>query len=434
MKLSIEMKAEANQITIKITGADWAACQWKDFYQTELQIQEIVARIGQHLTAAAMAHRDAPVLRLDLGGEIYYRKGTPSIGHYKTLYGDLAVERYLYQTAQGGKTLCPMEHYCQMTRFGSATPLLAEVLAFKVSAMTPREAAADLEKCHRATAAPSYIEEMAQKVGALAVAKKEPWTLSKTGTNNEPVAVVATGMDGTTIPIVEENYKMAMVGTIALYNEDEERLRTEYLGAMPEEGKASFYQGFDWRVDSPLARHPQAMHVVLCDGERAQWDHVETKYPNAIHILDFCHASDHLSAAGDLIFGRGAAEEKTTWYERQCHRLKTETGGAARVLRELMRRRDKIAGRPARAAQLDKELTYFHNNAHRMDYALYIALGLPIGSGVTEAACKTVIKQRFCRSGMKWKRESGATILQLRVIRLSNQWDTFWFKVMRYVA
>jgi len=31
-----------------------------------------------------------------------------------------------------------------------------------------------------------------------------------------------------------------------------------------------------------------------------------------------------------------------------------------------------------------------------MNYATHFKTGLPIGSGVTEAACKTLIKQRFC--------------------------------------
>jgi len=51
-----------------------------------------------------------------------------------------------------------------------------------------------------------------------------------------------------------------------------------------------------------------------------------------------------------------------------------------------------------------------------MDYQGYRRRGLPIGSGVTEAACKTVFTQRFKRSGMRWSRESGQVILDLRVI------------------
>jgi hypothetical protein len=69
-----------------------------------------------------------------------------------------------------------------------------------------------------------------------------------------------------------------------------------------------------------------------------------------------------------------------------------------------------------------------------MQYADFRAVGLPIGSGVTEAGCKELIKARFCRSGMRWKRASGAPLLQLRAIKLSQHWDSFWSKVMRYAA
>jgi hypothetical protein len=73
-------------------------------------------------------------------------------------------------------------------------------------------------------------------------------------------------------------------------------------------------------------------------------------------------------------------------------------------------------------------------HADQMQYADYLAAGLPIGSGVTEAGCKELIKARFCRSGMRWNSDSGAKVLQLRAIRLSDQWDSFWSKVMRYAV
>ncbi len=59
-----------------------------------------------------------------------------------------------------------------------------------------------------------------------------------------------------------------------------------------------------------------------------------------------------------------------------------------------------------------------------MDYAGYRRHGLPIGSGVTEAACKTVFTQRFKRSGMRWSHESGQVILDLRTTYLSGLWET----------
>lgn len=58
-----------------------------------------------------------------------------------------------------------------------------------------------------------------------------------------------------------------------------------------------------------------------------------------------------------------------------------------------------------------------------MAYARYRRQGLPIGSGVTEAACKTVFTQRLKRSGMRWGNEFGQVIVDLRVIYLSGIWD-----------
>ena len=65
-----------------------------------------------------------------------------------------------------------------------------------------------------------------------------------------------------------------------------------------------------------------------------------------------------------------------------------------------------------------------------MDYAQYRKLNLPIGSGVTEAACKILIKQRLCNAGMRWKIKGAAVVLSLRSLILSEtRWDQFWGKI-----
>ena len=106
----------------------------------------------------------------------------------------------------------------------------------------------------------------------------------------------------------------------------------------------------------------------------------------------------------------------------------------AHLLRSVLyyRNRTELSARAQRA--LDPELNYFRQPAELRQYADFRAAGLPIGSGVTEAGCKELSKARFCRSGMRWKRASGAPILQLRAIKLSRHWDSFWSKVMRYAA
>ena len=68
-----------------------------------------------------------------------------------------------------------------------------------------------------------------------------------------------------------------------------------------------------------------------------------------------------------------------------------------------------------------------------MNYAQAQEKNYPIGSGVTEAACKTLVKQRLCCSGMRWKEKGAGVILSLRALVLtSDRWRQFWAKLDRY--
>lgn len=65
-----------------------------------------------------------------------------------------------------------------------------------------------------------------------------------------------------------------------------------------------------------------------------------------------------------------------------------------------------------------------------MNYSDHVNAKLSIGSGVTEAACKTLIKQRFCRSGMRWKDKGMKIVLSLRqLIKSGTRWNQFWDKI-----
>ena len=84
---------------------------------------------------------------------------------------------------------------------------------------------------------------------------------------------------------------------------------------------------------------------------------------------------------------------------------------------------------------LESAITYFRNNntKSRMKYTESVALNHVIGSGVTEAACKTIVKQRLCKSGMRWKERGAAIILSLRtLVHSTGRWEQFWKKVNQY--
>ena len=114
------------------------------------------------------------------------------------------------------------------------------------------------------------------------------------------------------------------------------------------------------------------------------------------------------------------------------HDLKHNSGAANRILADM----EEIAKRPFAATakeDIDGAITYFRNHWHQMNYPFYQCKGLPIGSGVTEAACKTLVKHRLCASGMRWKERGAGIVLSLRALVLTkDRWDQFWNKVDRF--
>ena len=136
--------------------------------------------------------------------------------------------------------------------------------------------------------------------------------------------------------------------------------------------------------------------------------------------------------AAEAIFGKGL--EAQAYSERWRTILRDEEGGVASLLRSLLYYRNRAALAADAQRALDTELNSFRQHAELMQYADFRAAGLPVGSGVTEAGCKELIKARFCRSGMRWKRASGAPLLHLRAIKLSEYWESFWSKLMSYAA
>ncbi len=119
------------------------------------------------------------------------------------------------------------------------------------------------------------------------------------------------------------------------------------------------------------------------------------------------------------------------WLEQQCHNLKHKKGAAVRILNELNECIPKRLGKTIKEDLL-ATITDFKNNikAGRMKYYKYTQSNLPIGSGVIEAACKTIIKSRLCGSGMRWKTNGMKAILSLRpLVKTKGRWNQFWEKI-----
>lgn len=139
-------------------------------------------------------------------------------------------------------------------------------------------------------------------------------------------------------------------------------------------------------------------------------------------VLDFYHVCGSISQMAEALFGAETAAG-AQWFAKMRRWLGERRQGAAQVARSAMQLLDRRKMTRAQRAAFWKAYRYLRRHRRWMDYEGYRRRGLPLGSGVTEAACKTVFTQRFKRSGMRWGRESGQVILDLRVVALSGIWE-----------
>lgn len=406
-------------VTVRLDGS---------MLEAEEAIQEALNEAGMRLEQENLVRFDTDGSPIQVGPVRLTSKGqSPQV--YETPFGPVSVERHVYQTAQGGKTYCPLENAARLIL--NATPRWAKIVSYKYASFGADSVVDDLRECNGRTLSNRYCKMLGDAVGTFAAAKEESWNYALPEFDR-PVASASVGVDGTCMLLVDDGWRVAMTGTIALYDAQGERLHTIYLGATPEYGKEEFHARFVRELDRVKAQYPKIAYLGLSDGAADNWSFLS---PLTDHqLVDFYHASEYVGKASLAMFGPKQLKEREAWLADRLHRLKHNQGAATRLWKEM---EEFAASHTIRSQSLreglESAVTYFGNQKHRMHYGYHTARHQPIGSGVTEAACKVLIKQRFCRSGSRWKEQGAAAVLSIRALKLTpGRWQDFWKRISQY--
>ncbi len=399
-----------------------------------------------------MAHEEHATL-YEHGGKHHRFK---SVGKktWLTAFGPLHLSRRYFQPDRGGEGIIPIDMRCGM-KGRYMTPDLEEACALGASLLVPREVETFLQKVLPSAPSTTAVGRVIEDVGGYAESHadeieavvREQAALSDTG------SMLVASLDGVTVPLREEGKKMgrpserpgldlstqsrtawreAGVGTVSIYKHATldarpERLDARYMARMPESGMKTLCSQMEGLVTDLRAKRGFESVVVICDGKPSIWNWAENAdcFEGATFILDFYHAAEHISHAAEAIFGKNS-EEGRRWYRKYRARLKEDGDGLASLVRSLRYYGRKARRGSDRRKTIYREARYFSKNKHRMNYAEFLLRGLPIGSGPVEAACKTVVGARLKRSGMRWNRDGGQRVLNMRIQHLSKRWNTFW--------
>lgn len=245
--------------------------------------------------------------------------------------------------------------------------------------------------------------------------------------------VLSVGRDGITLWTQPHGFfEVATSATIAVLDRRGQRLGTVYLAYAPELGQGTMTDALTQLLTDVLAAWtgplPRLCYVTDAgDQETAYYRKVlrPMRHPRTgrrlewFWIVDFCHAAQRLTVMAEAIFGAGRAA--ATWAAKMRKLLK-QPNGPARVLWSAAKLRANRGLRSGQKKAFERAYNYLRTRTRYLRYAEYRRLNLPLGSGLTEAACKTIYTSRLKLSGMRWKREGAQTILTLRVILLSGTW------------
>ena len=153
--------------------------------------------------------------------------------------------------------------------------------------------------------------------------------------------------------------------------------------------------------------------IFISDGATWIKNWIEDAFPNAISILDYYHACEHLHEFSNTFFKDKTAEQN--WTEQQKELLlNSQTGEVIKNIKALSKNSNQEA---------EKLVAYYESNIERMDYKKYKQSGCGIiGSGAIESAHRTVIQKRMKLSGQRWSKPGAQNMLNLRVINKNQQW------------
>jgi hypothetical protein len=374
----------------------------------------------------------------------------------------MTLSRRVYQPDAGGPCHIPLDAAWGMEG-EFATVDVRDAVLFSVALLTPKETETLLKKCALFRPSETAIKTMAHQMGRWLEMHEDQVleTIRSEESLPEPTRVLCASLDGTNVLLAEPGkkrgrpmerpgdpakaepsstcYKNAMVGSISLYGEvvegkrSPERLVSRYVARMPEDRAVTLKRKFEQElIDTESRLDEEVVRIALNDGARGLWTYIDENplFDGYEKLVDYYHAKEHLSKAAEAIFGKGS-QEAQHWYQKYRSTLQEEPQGAERVLRSMdyYGRTRKLS--KSRREALEAERTFFLNNQHRMDYARFRRKGWPIGSGPVEAACKSVVKTRLGRCGMRWSRTGGQNILTLRTYVKSGRWDAMWKQYKR---
>ena len=415
-----------------------------DYGQIEREVGERAAEVERaaHQRMLTALDVDAPAVVID--GRVHTRVHRDD-GRYYTLAGDVVVTRSLYRAERNGQVVDPVSLRTGAVE-GGWLPDTATAMAHLLQQGPSRDAEATAQRLGRLPYSRCSFERVGHAVGALYGARKTEIDDALIVALEIPAAAraVSFGLDRVSLPMeeprprpvgrprkdapkrpVQRVYRMAYCATITFHDETGEALSTIRQGALPRVDPVDLCDRLLADAVAILQQRPDLRVVLLSDGApemrtllRSALD--ETTLGTTVYeLLDFWHLVEKLAPAAQVVYGEADGREMLARWRMDLLNRNAAPDDILTALEGSGRRHVRVGEhRPVHEA-----ITYLDNHRELLGYPGARRRGLPIGSGATEATCKSLFTVRMKRSGARWKERTARDVIHLRALALSNRWD-----------
>lgn len=384
-----------------------------------------------------------------------YNRHLPGEVAYYSLCGELTVRRSTYRQAEvrNGGTVVPLELEAGLMH--RLTPAFAYSLALGYAKGPIRSYREDLEAAFRRPPSRATLERKAKLIGTWAA--HENFFIESVVRAEEKLPleakVIVLGLDRTSVPMeedapgkprsprkkprvrkkpkpVEVNWRMDYVGTVSLLDADGEVLVTRRYR---EAGAAPVHQIVSRMMKDlthALSQRRTLKVAIVQDGAMELWNNLrEWLQGNDLvtdwyEVLDWYHMSERLSRCVQLI--EDDSDKRAQIREQWLGDLLRSTRAIDRILPLLRRRASRLPKQDR--DELRQHCNYFSKRKQMMCYSRMKKNHIPIGSGITEGACKSLIGGRAKRSGQRWRPMGLRASLHLRALHQSDRLERFWLR------
>lgn len=314
---------------------------------------------------------------------------------------------------------------------GTLTPSLQEDLVRLGAWMPFGRAAQALQHFRGVAVSRPTAERLTEAAGAAYVA----WQTAEVARIEKELPVPPPGpakqflsVDGAMVPLVGGEWaevRTLVIGEVQppILRQGEPVVHTTNLSYFSRLADAALFQRL--ALVETQRRGVESAQAVAAVTDGAEWipKFLDFHRHDAVRILDFPHAGEHLNAVGQAVWGEGSAQSQA-WLAGQLHSLKHD--GPNPVLAEVRR----LASRQPEQATIASNLCYLEKRQGQLQYPAFVAAGWPIGDGAVESANKLVVEARLKGSGMHWARPHVDPMLALRNIVCSDRWSEAWPQIM----